>query len=79
MLSYFEIERGLQLYKKATVAKGEGISRISFNRKTVGSGSTTNISASFGQSIGENRGRAEREKAKNEKEKTGVKYKTKMR
>lgn len=61
LFGYFEREGGLQVCKKATLAKVVGISRVSFKRKTVGSSSTTNISAFFEQRIGEIRGRAGRE------------------
>lgn len=49
------------------MAKAEGISRISFNKKAVGSGATTNSSASFEQSIGEIKGRAGTEEAENKR------------
>lgn len=51
------------MQKKATVANAEGISRISFNKKAVGSDPTSNRSASFEQSIGEIKGRAGTEEA----------------
>lgn len=60
LFGYFEREGGLQVCKKATLAKIVDISRVSFKRKTVGS-STTNISAFFEQRIGEIRGRVGRE------------------
>lgn len=58
---------GLHLCKKAAVAKVEGISRDSFNRKVVGSGSTTNSSASFEQGIDESRGAGRGMKGEKEK------------
>lgn len=68
--------------KKVTVAKAEGTSRISFNKKAVGSGPTTNSSASFEQSKGETKGKAgteEAENKRNEKEKKlGESIKKKM-
>lgn len=61
------------------MAKAEGISRISFNKKTVGSGSTNNSSASFEQTIGEIKERPGTEEVENKRgmknRKTGRMYK----
>lgn len=65
---------GLHLCKKPTVAKVEGISRVSFNRKAIGSGSTTN-SCFFWTDIGEIRRKPGRKEAENEREMRGEKEK----
>lgn len=67
LFSYFKMAGELYLGKNATVAKVESFSRISFNRKAMSSGSTTNSSTSYEQGIGTIRERAEREEAENER------------